>query len=237
MGRPQVAAAVLALALAPAAGRAADVPDAPRDAAARPPVPTTAAGSPDASRGVANPVSQPEPAEAPIGVRPGALPLLGLALGGGFPDLATASLMLRPIDAIRFFAGPSWGYVAWGAQGGIVIAPWTGWTTPTLSFEGGMLFGANLSPFVKDSSGTGFSSGVKPLLRRVDYQYVAADLGLELGNPRGLAFVLRLGLSFVTVKANGTTTYTSDNGARVTLSNPAIRATLPSLKLGLQYWF
>lgn len=209
MGHSQLAAAVLALALAPVAGRATDL---------------TAA-------------AEHESAETSIGVRPGALPLLGLALGGGFPDLVTASLMFRPIEAIRFFAGPSWGYVSWGAQGGIVIAPWNGWATPTLSFEGGMLFGTNLSFLVKDSSGTGASAGLKPLLRRIDYQYVAADLGIELGSPRGLAFVVRLGLSYVTVKANGTATYTSDNGTRVTLSNPAVHATLPSLKIGLQYWF
>jgi hypothetical protein len=78
---------------------------------------------------------------------------------------------------------------------------------------------------------------MRPLLRRVDYSYAALDLGLELGNPRGLAFSIRAGLSYVSVGAAGTATYTSDGGSTVTLRDPAFRGTLASAKLGFHYWF
>ncbi len=162
--------------------------------------------------------------------------MIGLSVGGGFPEGSAASLLFRPLLSIRFFGGPTWGYYAWGMHGGVVLAPWNGWITPTLSFEAGQLFRSNLSSLAKGGD-SGTSQAMRSLLSRIDYRYVAGDLGLELGSPGGLAFFLRFGLSFVTVKANGSATYTNDNGTRVTITDPVIRATLPSTKLGLQYWF
>ncbi|HEX9399123.1 MAG TPA: hypothetical protein VF912_03345 [Anaeromyxobacter sp.] len=161
-------------------------------------------------------------------------PTLGVAIGGGFPDLATASLLFRPIANVRFFAGPSWGYIGWGVQGGVVLAPWDGWIVPTLSLEGGRLFRSDLSFLAKDKGGV--PEGIEPLLAKIDYQYAALDLGLELGSSRGFAFSIRLGLSYVSIKANGTATYTSDDGSKVTFTDPAFHGTLPSVKVGFQYW-
>jgi hypothetical protein len=162
------------------------------------------------------------------------LPIIGIAVGGGFPDLGTLSLLVRPVSSIRLFGGPTWGWVGWGLHGGVVLVPVNWAITPTLSFETGKLFRSNLSFLLGDD---GDAAKMKPILRGVDYQYVAADVGLELGNPSGFAFTLRLGLSWVTVKGNGSATFDGDSGARVTFSNPTVRATLPSFKTGFQYWF
>lgn len=162
-------------------------------------------------------------------------PKLGVAIGGGFPDLASASLLFRPISHVRFFAGPMWGYVGWGVQGGVVLVPWNAWIAPTISLEGGKLFRSDVTFLAKDKGGV--PEGIEPLLRNIDYQYAAVDLGLELGSPRGLASYVRVGLSYVSLKANGTATYTSDTGSKVSLSDPSFHGTLPSVKFGLQYWF
>jgi hypothetical protein len=72
--------------------------------------------------------------------------------------------------------------------------------------------------------------------------YGAAHLGLELGSSRGLAFSLRAGLAWVSVLAKGTARTKSDGGAgageaAVEFDDPRVRGTIPSVKLGLQYWF
>jgi hypothetical protein len=160
--------------------------------------------------------------------------MFGLSIGGGFPDFANANLLFRPVPWARLYAGPCWGYVSWGMQGGVVLAPWNGVATPTLSFQAGTLFSTDLRRFLKSDSKS--ANEVKPLLANVDYRYLAADLGLELGSPRGFNFFLRLGLSFVVIKANGSATHTADDGTRVTLRDPSVSAWMPSLKLGFQYW-
>jgi hypothetical protein len=173
----------------------------------------------------------PEPARAPRRD----LPMFGLSVGGGFPDLVNANLLFRPISWARLYAGPCWGYVSWGMQGGVVLAPWNGVVTPTLSLQAGELFSTNLTRFLKSDSQS--AQDVKPLLGNVDYRYLAGDLGLEVGSPRGFSFYLRLGLSFVVIKANGAATHTANDGTRVTIRDPSVSAWLPSTKLGFQYWF
>jgi hypothetical protein len=221
-----VAIATLAIALAPAEHRAEEAPDADaRDAAAGLP-------EPESSRR-AGAEAKATLSQQHRGLRR-SLPIVGIAVGGGFPDLGTLSLLVRPVSSIRLFAGPTWGWVGWGLHGGVVLAPVNWAITPTLSLETGKLFRSNVA-FLLDDDGD--VAKLKPLLERVDYQYVAADVGIEVGSARGFAFTLRLGLSWVTVKANGSVTFDGDSGARVTLRDPTIRATLPSFKMGFQYWF
>lgn len=165
------------------------------------------------------------------------LPLLGFNLSLGFPDLVNANLLVRPVNWVRLSAGPSWGYLSWGLQGGIVLSPINWYVTPTLSFQAGKLFRTNASRFVNDETKDGETTRLKPLLERVDYHYYAGDLGLELGSPRGFNFFLRFGLSFVVIKANGAGSVSKNDGSLVVISNPKISAWLPSAKLGFQYWF
>ncbi len=166
--------------------------------------------------------------------RASGMPRLGLAVGGGFPDFATASLVYRPVSRVRLSAGPAWNYVGWGAQGGVAVVPWSFWIAPVLSIEAGRFFGTNLGFLAKDSGGV--PQEMKPLLERIDYSYAALDVGLELGSPRGFSVSIRLGLSYVSLAAHGTATHTSDDGSVVSMTNPALHGTLPSLKLGFQYW-
>jgi hypothetical protein len=222
-------AAVLAvlLAVVPAASRADVAPE----AAARYEAEARAAASP----------APPETASEDAGDGSEAaathrgLPRWGLALGAGFPDFATASLMYRPVSRVRLFAGPAWNYVAWGVQGGVAVVPWSWPVSPVLSLEAGKFKRSDLGTLA--SSDGEDAAKVKPLLARVDYAYAAVDVGVEIGSPRGFAFSLKVGLSWVSVGTRGAATYATDGGSTVTLRDPAFRGTLGSAKMGFHYWF
>jgi len=162
------------------------------------------------------------------------VPPIGLALGSGFPDFATASLVYRPASHVRLSGGPAWNYVGWGVQGGVTLVPWSFWIAPLVSVEAGRFFRTNLGFLAKDSGGV--PQEMKPLLEKIDFSYAALDVGLELGNQRGFSASIRLGLSYVSIAAHGTVTHTGDDGTVVSMSNPVLHGTLPSLKLGFQYW-
>ena len=219
------------LALSPMARADDPAPGAPPAAApalaAQPAAPAQPAGAaaPDAAA--------PAPEDA-APTRPG-LPRFGVALGGGFPEFATASFLYRPFRFLRLSAGPTWDYAGWGGNVGVTLVPVNWWITPLLGVEAGHYLRSDYSRLVHSNSAD--VEQVKSLLRRVDYSYAAADIGLEVGSPRGFAFTLKFGLSWVWITANGTGTKSTDGGTTVSFTDPALRATLPSVKLGFQYWF
>ncbi len=174
-------------------------------------------------------------ARAALAARREGMPRWGLAMGGGFPDFATASLVFRPVSHVRLSAGPGWNYAGWGVQGGVALVPFSSWISPVVSLEGGRFFRTNLGFLAKDSGGV--PQEVRPLLEGIDCSYAALDVGLELGSQHGFSTSIRVGLSYVSIAAHGTVTYTSDSGAIVSIADPALHGTLPSLKLGVQYWF
>jgi hypothetical protein len=163
----------------------------------------------------------------------GGLPRWGVALGAGFPEFATASLVFRPLAPVRLHAGPSWNYFGWGLQGGVTLVPWSLAVSPVLSLEAGRFFASDLSFVARGEDG----AAMKPLLDDVSYSYAGAALGLEVGSPRGLQFAFRVGLSYVSIATHGTGTRAESDGSSVTLADPALNATLPSIELGVQYWF
>lgn len=159
----------------------------------------------------------------------------GLLVDLGLPEGAALSATFRPVESVRFFAGPAWNYVGWGVQGGVSLAPWHLAVTPVLTAEAGRYFGADLSFVTK--GGQGVPEELRPLLGSMTYSYAAILLGLEFGSQRGFTFSLNLGLSYISLDAKGTVTKDDGSGNVVTFSDPKVRATLPSLKLGFHYWF
>jgi hypothetical protein len=213
----------LALALllsAPARAEEAALPAAGADAAdaraAGLPLPETAAPAPRArGRGLSR---------------------FGLLADLGFPEGAAASVVYRPVPQIRLFAGPAWSYVAWGAQAGVTVIPWHLGISPVISLEGGRYFAPDASFLARNSSG--IPEELEPLLHDVTYDYAALHVGLEIGTRNAIAISLRAGLSRVWFDTHGSATVTdATTGTTVTFTDPSLRGTLPSVKLGLQLWF
>lgn len=160
----------------------------------------------------------------------------GLAFDAGFPQGGAAGVLFRPVPAVRFWAGPAWNYTGLGLQGGVAVVPWHFALTPVLSAEAGRYFASDMSFLAAESQGV--PAEIAPLLEDVSYSYAAIHAGVELGSQSGLAFSLRLGLAYVSLKARGTATVTdSGTGSVVQFTDPSVRGTIPSVKLGVLYWF
>jgi hypothetical protein len=209
-----------------------------------PPPPGTSLRQPVADAPLPPPPPPEEPLAAPTAARPGAseLPRFGLSLEGGVPEGGALGVMYRPLPYLRLWAGPAWNYASFGVQGGVAYQPFRLVVSPVVSLEAGDYFSADVSFLATGSSGV--PEEIEPLMKDVRYRYGAAHLGLEVGSPRGFAFSLRLGLAWVSVQAKGTARATADAGsgagsgtATVEFDDPRVRGTVPSLKLGLQYWF
>ena len=160
-------------------------------------------------------------------------PRLGVSFDAGFPSGASVALAFRPIWPVRLYAGPAWNYVSWGVLGGVALVPFRLPVAPALSGEVGRFFGADLTRFVNTSSGA--FAGTAPLLRDVGVTYLAAHLGVEIGAQRGLAFSVRAGLAYLSASARGQAE--TGTGGQVTIRDPRVHATSPSVKLGLQWSF
>jgi hypothetical protein len=168
----------------------------------------------------------PPPPAADLAAAP-RQPMFGLNVDLGVPEGGTIGVLYRPVRPLRIWAGPAWNYLAFGLQGGVALVPWHWAVSPALSIEGGHYFGADVTRVFTD-----VPKDAKPLLKSVGYDYVAGHLGAEFGSQRGFSFSLRLGFAYLRASAKGT-----NAGTDVSFSDPKLRATLPSVKLGFQYFF
>ncbi len=159
----------------------------------------------------------------------------GIALDTGVPEGISAGVAFRPVPKLRLWAAPAWNYVGWGVQGGIAAVPWRFAVAPLFSAEAGYYFGTDVSFLARNSQGV--PEELKPLLKDMGYWYAAAHAGIEVGSPRGLALSLRAGLSYIVLSSRGTATVTDASGVVVTFSDPRVRGIMPSVKLGIQFWF
>jgi hypothetical protein len=178
------------------------------------------------------PPPPPPPSEAPW-------PLFGLRLDAGVPDGAVAALIYRPIPSLRASVGPTWNYLGYGFQVGAAWSPFRWAVSPTLSLDYGHYFNADASFLAKGSGGA--PSDIQPLLKKVGYDYLDGQLGLEFGSQRGLTFYLRGGLAYLWTTIHGATESISASGqagtTRVVMADPRVRATIPTVKLGFMYFF
>lgn len=159
------------------------------------------------------------------------VPWIGAMADVGLPDGATASIVVRPIRALRVHAGVSHNLISLGGRAGLTYVPFRWWASPTLSLEYGHYADGNANPLVRMATGdTEFSSAV---LERVGYDYANAHVGLELGR-KWFTFYIHAGVSRITgnvhnlnsetmTEAEGTTTITFSKDPSVTLLAPSAR--------------
>jgi hypothetical protein len=225
----------LACALVPALALADDPPTAPAPSEAAAPTVAPAPAPAEVPPAVVATESLPVPPPPPPAVAP--YPKLGFALGVGVPHAATLDVLYRPLPWLRLSAGPSWAYVGWGLHGGVVLSPIRWAISPTIGLEAGRFFRVDANKYF-----TSADPGMKPLLSQVQLEYLAATIGLEFGSQRGFSFSLRAGLAWLQVDARGTGTFASNGGtpgasdAVVTVTDPAIRGSTPTVQLAFQYF-
>jgi hypothetical protein len=224
----------------PAAPAAADpVAETP---AATPPAVSTEPAAPAAAVAPGTPEPGAAPAAEPLAAttteaKPDPYPRFGMRLGVGFPEAATAAFVFRPIPLVRLSAGPAWNYYGWGLQAGVGLTPIRWYISPVFEVSYGHFFPANLTKLYTPKAGDNFSPGT--LLEKVNYDYFNGQVSFEFGSPRGFTFALGVGLCYFWTNLHGTATSLPDPGSTTTVSmtNPSVRMVVPSLRLGMLYYF
>ena len=124
---------------------------------------------------------------------------VGVMTDLGVPDGGTASLVVRPIRALRLEAGVAHNLVSPGVRGSVTWIPLKSWATPILSVGYGHFFERNANTIAQQVSGDNtFSS---PLLDKVGYDFANARIGVELGK-KYFTFFIHAGVSRVTASVH-----------------------------------
>jgi hypothetical protein len=179
-----------------------------------------------ATRAAAAPPTQEDGAQR-------AVPRLGVALDAGVPAGVGALLQTRPLGWLRIGAGPTWSVVGFGAKGAFaVVAPFRGKIAPAAEIEVG--YGqANLS-FLEGRSAV--PAELRAGLSQSRYLFASGLLGLDIGSPRGLSFMVRAGISHLEIQAPRTVT-TQGDGRALEIGKGSMRTNLPAVKVGVQWSF
>lgn len=153
----------------------------------------------------------------------------GLQLDAGVPSGGTLALVARPWKFLRVNGGVGYNAVGFGVKGGVALVPFHWAVVPTVSLEGGRFFPADASRLVGGSS-----SAARQILSDVGYDYLSADLGLELGSQDRFVFYLRAGLSQLHARVRNVNAAVQEAnvGVRMTVADPAVSARLPAVRLG-----
>lgn len=178
----------------------------------------------------------PELAEPAAAVATPVLSHIGLSLDVGIPDGATVSGLFRPADWVRLSAGLGYNFLSPGIRVGATFTPFHFLLTPSLTLEAGHYFvgdpGSKLDALV-GSSGTAADN-----FRNVSYDFGNVHLGLEIGGKNFGGF-LHVGMSYVNASVHDfqTLLQKNTNDPSLEAADPSLRFTVPSLKLGILYFF
>lgn len=158
-------------------------------------------------------------------------PTFGIGTDVGVPDGATASLVVRPVRALRLHVGGSHNYVSPGVRAGVTLVPFASWFSPTLSVDAGRYVEGDANPLARMI--TGDHSFKASVLERVGYDYVNAHAGLEFGRKR-FTFYIHAGMSRVTTEVHELGATADESGAGVTfVDDPRLRLWTVSARAGL----
>jgi hypothetical protein len=161
-------------------------------------------------------------------------PRVGLMLDVGIPDGAIGSLVVRPWKWVRAYAGGGSNSVSAGWRGGLSLLPFG--AGPSVSVEYGHYADGDANGLVRRLVSGEFSGS--PLLERIGYDYLNAQVGLDFGGKRVMFFV-HGGISKLwaeihnlnqAVKSTGSTTIEVTRDPKVTVVGS-------SLKIGLIVFF
>ena len=119
-------------------------------------------------------------------------PHLGIQLDVGFPAGAGVAVAFGPWQWLRFELGAAHNSAATGVRGGLTLNPLRSVVRPTLSLHAGHFPKGNLG-LVGRALGAGETLG-SSLFSSVEYDFVGAQLGVEIGAPSGVSGFVRGGI-------------------------------------------
>lgn len=160
---------------------------------------------------------------------------VGVMADVGAPDGANASLVYRPLGAVRLHAGMGHNMISTGGRVGVTLIPLKSWFTPTLSFDVGRYGEGDANKVVQQVSGDPmFSSS---FLNKVGYSYANVHFGLELGR-KTMTFYLNVGASRVDATLAGAQAMGStDEDVTITVGESHMVMWSVSARTGLIFYF
>jgi hypothetical protein len=163
---------------------------------------------------------------------------IGVMTDVGVPDGGTASLVIRPIRALRVEAGVAHNVVSPGVRGNLTWIPLSSWATPVLSVGYGRFFERDANPVLQQLAGDPSLSS--PLLEQVGYDFANARVGLELGK-KYFTFFIHAGVSRVTATVHNVDRVaadqtSSDSMVSVTTTDPKLTVVGVSANLGFIFY-
>lgn len=158
---------------------------------------------------------------------------LGVAVDVGVPEGTGASLAFAPVSFVRLQFGPAFNGAAPGVRAAATLAPFRTFVRPTLSAHAGHFEPGDARKLASTFSDHPMTRS--PLLDQLQYDYLSAHLGLEIGAPRKVSFFIRGGVSRTHVRFGGFGGFLRQELQDLsTTAEPAtLSITAPSLQLGL----
>ena len=155
----------------------------------------------------------------------------GVLLDAGLPDGLGVSASFRPVYWVRFQLGALENTVSVGARAGVTLIPFNYWITPAVTGEYGHFFEGNANNIARFI--TNDQTINNPMLQHLNYDFLNAHLGLELGSKR-VAFYLRGGVSYVWTTVRNVQQFLRQNANDPSITAQDVHGTAlaPSAKLG-----
>ena len=158
-------------------------------------------------------------------------PVVGVMADVGLPDGAIGSLVVRPWQWFRAYAGGGSNSVSKGWRGGFSLLPFG--AGPSLSLEYGHYADGDANGLVRRMVSGEFKGS--SLLDKVGYDYANAHVGLDFGG-KNVIFHVHGGVSRVWAQLHGVNDALGSSGSSTVVSvsqDPKITVTGSSLKIGL----
>jgi hypothetical protein len=178
---------------------------------------------------------EPQTVEAALAARSAeSWPRIGLMVDAGVPDGAIGSLVVRPWQWIRGYAGGGSNSVSRGWRGGLSLVPFG--AGPSVSVEYGHYNDGDANGLVRRLVSGDFAGS--PLLERIGYDYVNAHAGLDFGG-KNVIFFVHGGISKVWANIHNLNQAMKSSGSTTieVASDPKVTVVGSSLKVGLIVFF
>lgn len=156
-------------------------------------------------------------------------------LDGGFPGGLGVSLLVRPTWFVRGHAGATYNLLGPGLRIGATLVPFQSPIVPAVSLEYGHAFEANAGALAS-KFGT-LTPLEKTLLRRVGYDYLSLQVGIETGSQRRFAWFLRAGLGWVWTRVRDFNQAVQSQNPLLESTDPKIRVVVPAVNTGFYLFF